>query len=122
MTEGLSSAADAGANELSRDGYIAMLAEGTGLNEDAAAAARAEWSALASLVEPLFDEFADGLMAGTLGGSGEPLDPLTRTVLSLSLEHIPAGVGKHLLSWSKINTRSGDTWARSLRAGNRGTR
>ena len=63
MTERPSSAADAGANELSRDGYLAMLAEG--LNEDAAAAARAEWSALASLVEPLFDEFADGLMAGT---------------------------------------------------------
>ena len=39
------------------------------------------------------DEFADGLMAGTLGGSGESLDPLTRTVLSLSLEHIPVGFG-----------------------------
>ena len=37
------------------------------------------------------DEFADGLMAGTLGGSGESLDPLTRTVFSLSLEYIPAG-------------------------------
>ena len=58
MTEGLSSAADAGANELSRDGYIAMLAEGTGLNEDAAAA----WSALASLVEPLF------VLPGVAGG------------------------------------------------------
>ena len=62
MTERLSSAADAGANELSRDGYIAMLAEGTGLNEDAAAAARAEWSALASLVEPLF------VLPGVAGG------------------------------------------------------
>ncbi len=39
------------------------------------------------------DEFADGLIAGTLGGSGESLDPLTRTVLGLSLEHIPAGFG-----------------------------
>ena len=52
---------------MSRDGYIAMLAEGTRLNEDAAAAARTEWSALASLVEPLFDEFADSLMARRFG-------------------------------------------------------
>ena len=39
------------------------------------------------------DDFADGLMAGTLGESGAPLDPLARTILSLSLEHIPAGFG-----------------------------
>ena len=37
MADGLSSAADAEANELSRDEYSAMLAEGTGLSEDAAA-------------------------------------------------------------------------------------
>ena len=39
------------------------------------------------------DEFADALMAGKLGDPGETLDQLTRTVFTLSLEHVPAGFG-----------------------------
>ena len=54
MSGELSSAADLGANELTQREYIAMLAGGAGLCEEAAAATRTEWGALASLVDPLF--------------------------------------------------------------------
>ena len=67
------------------------------------------------------DEFADGLMAGTLGGSGESLDPLTRTVFSLSLEYIPAG-WKRIFGRGACQARAQDTWARSLWTGNQRTR
>ena len=62
MAHGLSSVFETGTNELSRDEYIAMLADGTGLSEEAAANARTEWSALTSLVDPIF----------TLPGAGHP--------------------------------------------------
>ena len=40
------------------------------------------------------ENFAEGLMAGTLGNPGESLDPLARTIFTLSLAHIPAGFEK----------------------------
>jgi hypothetical protein len=39
-------------------------------------------------------EFTEDLLAGSLGEPGESLDPLARTIFTLSLEHIPAGFGK----------------------------
>ena len=38
--------------------------------------------------------FIEGLLAGSLGEPGESLEPIARTIFTLSLEHIPAGFGK----------------------------
>ena len=43
MAQGLTSVFEVGANELSRDECIAMLADGTGLSEEAVAEVRKEW-------------------------------------------------------------------------------
>ena len=50
----LNSVSDVGANELPRDEYIAMIAHGTGLSEEAVAEVQAEWSATSSLTDPLY--------------------------------------------------------------------
>ena len=70
MAHGLSSVSETGTNELSRDEYIAMLADGTGLSEEAATNARTEWSALTSLVDPIF----------TLPGAGHPAFTALKTL------------------------------------------
>ena len=48
MSEGLSSASEAGVNGLANEDFIAMLKDGAGLSAEALEATRAEWGVLHS--------------------------------------------------------------------------